>query len=142
MTLTFYVQLSLFIATLGSFGCGTGIAWSSPLLAKLDKNETCPDSSCENLQGMDNFTKDWIGPLFPLGAACSGPIAFFLLNKIGRKQTLLWLSAPMLLGYILLTITQMLDSLATLFLGRFAIGNAAINFEDALISGTFLFQNF
>ena len=80
---------------MGSFGCGTGIAWSSPVLPKV-KNESC-QGECD-LTGVSDFAADWVGPLFPLGAACAGPVAFFLLNKIGRKKTLLWLSCPMLIG--------------------------------------------
>lgn len=107
-------------ATLGSFGCGTGIAWSSPVLPKI-KNESCYEKGCD-LSGVSDEAADWIGPLFPLGAIFAGPLAFFLLNKIGRKKTLLWLSCPMLIGYILLTITKVLDSLWTLFIGRFLVG--------------------
>ena len=88
----------LFSATLGSFGCGTGIAWSSPVLPKI-KNESCYEKGCD-LSGVSDEAADWIGPLFPLGAIFAGPLAFFLLNKIGRKKTLLWLSCPMLIGKV------------------------------------------
>ena len=66
---------------------------------------------------------DWIGPLFALGAASSGPVAFFLLNKIGRKKTLFWMSTPMLVGYILLTLSKKLQSIAIVLVGRFLVGN-------------------
>ena len=94
----FSIIFFLFSATLGSFGCGTGIAWSSPVLPKI-KNESCYEKGCD-LSGVSDEAADWIGPLFPLGAIFAGPLAFFLLNKIGRKKTLLWLSCPMLIGKV------------------------------------------
>jgi MFS family permease len=69
----------------------------------------------------------WIGPLFPLGASFAGPIAFYLLNKIGRKKTLIALSLPMLIGYIMLTLTQTADSITLLLVGRFLCGGSIIN---------------
>ena len=119
-------QLFVYIlATLGAFGCGTGIAWSAPVLPKVQP-EDCQDS-CD-LSGLSDYAASWIGPLFPLGAACSGPVAFFLLNQIGRKRTLILLSFPMFIGYVLLTLTKTLDSIVTLFIGRFFVGKFLLKY--------------
>ena len=81
-------------------------------------------SECQNdcdLQ-ITEEAASWIGPIFPLAAACVGPVAFFLLNKIGRKKTLIALSFPMLIGYILLTFVREIDSAAVLLTARFLVG--------------------
>lgn len=125
-----------FIATLGSFGCGTGIAWSSPVLPKIDP-EQCKDH-CD-LSDVTTSLASWVGPLFPLGATCSGPVAFFMLNKLGRKKTLIGLSFPMLIGWILLTSSKALDSIVALLIGRFLIGKISKFFKLVIfIKTTFL----
>ena len=111
--------LEFFIsATLGAFGCGTGIAWSSPVLPKVSPSECQNDCDLQ----ITEEAASWIGPIFPLAAACVGPVAFFLLNKIGRKKTLIALSFPMLIGYILLTFVREIDSAAVLLTARFLVG--------------------
>ena len=69
------------------------------------------------MSGVSDEAADWIGPLFPLGAIFAGPLAFFLLNKIGRKKTLLWLSCPMLIGKVDMNIFDVVkwQSIAELF---------------------------
>ena len=103
---------------MGAFGCGTGIAWSSPVLPKVSPTEC--QSDCD--LSISDETASWIGPIFPLAAACVGPFAFFLLNKIGRKKTLICLSFPMLIGYILLTFMTQIDNAAVLLIARFLVG--------------------
>jgi MFS family permease len=66
----------------------------------------------------------WIGPLFPLGAASSGPFVFYLLNKIGRKNTICVASLPILAGYILLSLANGYDSIIMVFIGRFLVGKS------------------
>ena len=115
--------LEFFIsATLGAFGCGTGIAWSSPVLPKVSPSECQNDCDLQ----ITEEAASWIGPIFPLAAACVGPVAFFLLNKIGRKKTLIALSFPMLIGYILLTFIREIDSAAVLLTARFLVGKFAM----------------
>ena len=65
----------------------------------------------------------WIGSLFPLGGVVVGPIAFLILDQIGRKKTLISLSVPMLVGYGLLTSSYYLDNIVVLLVGRFLSGN-------------------
>lgn len=106
-------------ATLGSFGCGTGIAWSSPVLPNVNSAE-CGDN-CD-IPGVSSGLASWIGPLFALGAFVAGPFAFYLINKIGRKWTLIAFSVPMFVGYVLLTVSYFLESISVLLTGRFLTG--------------------
>ena len=116
----YHHQLTSFVisATLGAFGCGTGIAWSSPVLPKVSPEQCEPNCDLQITEAVAS----WIGPIFPMAAACVGPVAFFLLNKIGRKKTLIALSFPMLIGYILLTFIKDIDSAAVLLTARFLVG--------------------
>jgi MFS family permease len=111
-------------ACLGSFGCGTGLAWSSPVLPRVDHDQCLDDCDISDVSAS---VASWIGPVFPLGAVFAGPMAFYLLEKIGRKRTLIALSFPMLIGYIMLTFSKTADSIALLLAGRFLCGGSTSN---------------
>ena len=109
-----------FPATLGSFSCGCGIGWSSPTLPNIDP-ELCDEDECD-ITDVPEVLVPWIGSLFLLGGVIAGPLAFSILDRIGRKKTLMGLSLPMLLGYGMLTASYYLDNIIVLLIGRFLAG--------------------
>ena len=56
---------------------------------------------------------------FQLGALISGPITGFLINKFGRKQTMLCFAFPFLCGWALIILAQ---NLVMMGAGRFITG--------------------
>lgn len=92
----------LFLATLGAFALGTSLGWTSPLVSE--------ENNYIN-KVMKNYTKDemrnawsWIGALMPLGAALISIIIGYLIEKFGRKVTMLWLVVPFCIGWILIIV--------------------------------------
>lgn len=120
-----------FAATVGSFGLGTGLAWSSTALPYLID---CNEKNGEHVEGHVNctystaFTTDegsWIGSLFPVGALIASFIAGLLLPKIGRKWTMIALCIPFIIGWICLLIPAYqsdVSSPALFYVGRILTG--------------------
>ncbi len=128
--------LAAFSSTLGAFGLGTTIAWTSPAIPHLDP-DLCKDHCA--VDGLSKADLGWIGAFMPLGAVVSGPITGYLLNTIGRRWTMIAYSAPLALGYILLTSVPLLEMGAfPLFFGRFLTGFAAASF--ALSAPTYIVE--
>ena len=63
---------SQFPATLGSFGCGTALAWTAPALPHIQSDECLPDD-CD-ISDVTPEQGSWIGAMMPLGAIFAGPI--------------------------------------------------------------------
>ena len=62
----------MFPATLGSFGCGTALAWTAPALPHIQSDECLPDD-CD-ISDVTPEQGSWIGAMMPLGAIFAGPI--------------------------------------------------------------------
>jgi len=107
------------IATLGSFSLGCGIGWASPTLPNIDP-ELC-DDECD-ITDVPEVLVPWIGSLYLLGGVIAGPLAFSILDRIGRKKTMMGLSLPMLLGYGMITASYYLNNITVLLIGRFLAG--------------------
>lgn len=100
-------------AGLMAIGAGTALAWTSPVLPELYKETSWLVITKE--QG------SWISSLLALGAIAgavpSGPMA----DKLGRKRTLLLLTAPFLLSWVIIIFAS---RLWLIYLARFIIGAA------------------
>ncbi|GJQ75919.1 hypothetical protein Trydic_g17979 [Trypoxylus dichotomus] len=89
--------LSVGIADLLALSTGMMLAWSSPILEKLqstgdDNPLSSPITSSEN---------SWIGSLLSLGAAL-GPFPFaFIQDKFGRKYSLLLVAIPFIIAFLM-----------------------------------------
>ena len=59
-------------ASIGAFGLGTSLAWTSPSLPRL-QDDLCLDQ-CD-VPDISVDEASWIGAMLPLGAIMSGPIA-------------------------------------------------------------------
>ncbi|CAG7823599.1 unnamed protein product, partial [Allacma fusca] len=103
--------LAALIPTIGSFSLGTVLAWSAPALPDLKLR-----------QDLGNLTADdetWIASLAVLGALMSGFIVGVCINKFGRKLTMLAISFPFVLGWLLIAFAQ---NLPMMYAGRFITG--------------------
>ena len=104
---------------MGSFSLGCGIGWASPTLPNIDP-ELC-DDECD-ITDVPEVLVPWIGSLYLLGGVIAGPLAFSILDRIGRKKTMMGLSLPMLLGYGMITASYYLNNITVLLIGRFLAG--------------------
>jgi len=99
-------------ATLGAFGLGTVLSWTSPALPDLK-------SHSQTFSNLSEEEESWIGSILNLGALFSAPVCGILMDAIGRKNTMLLLSVPFVLGWLLIGYAQ---NLAMMLIGRFVAG--------------------
>jgi len=96
-----------------ALGVGTVLAWTSPVLPQLYKEDSWLVITKE--QG------SWVGSLLALGAILgavpSGPMA----DKLGRKRMLLLLTAPFLLSWVIIIFAS---TLWLIYLARLIVGAA------------------
>ncbi|KAL4143719.1 hypothetical protein QTP88_006014 [Uroleucon formosanum] len=110
-------SLNLYLAActvnMGALAAGCALTWSSPTLVKLENGET----------GM-KITSDessWVGSLVTLGAAIGPILAGALLDRLGRKSTIL---LSMVLSAISWIIIGVVPSLVALYVARVLAGIA------------------
>ncbi|CAG7831041.1 unnamed protein product [Allacma fusca] len=112
--------LAAAVATLGAFGLGTVAGWTSPALPSLQNGTT--------LGEVDPAIQSWIGSIAPIGACISGPVAGFLVDRIGRKGCMLSMALPFILGWLLIGFAQSVDMILA---GRFITGLCGGSFSLA-----------
>jgi len=93
--------------TLGAFALGTVLAWTSPTGSELSAKLGETDWS-------------WVGSLMALGAAVAVIPIGYLIDKIGRKYTMLALVLPFTGGWAFIAWAD--DSAALYMVGRFITG--------------------
>ena len=110
-----------FAACLGAFSLGTVLAWTSPALPHI--------ADC--LQDCDYFYTaiegSWIGSLATLGCLAGCFATGFLMGTFGRKWTITGMAVPLILGWILMLLPQLvgIDPSVTIwifYVGRFVLG--------------------
>ncbi|XP_026486532.1 facilitated trehalose transporter Tret1-2 homolog isoform X2 [Vanessa tameamea] len=103
-------------ATLGALAAGSMLGWSSPVVFKITQaNSTDYDFDVSSTQG------DWVSSLINLGAAAVCFPIGLIMDAIGRKKTMLLLTLPFTLGWLLITFAP---NVGTLMAGRFITGVA------------------
>ncbi|XP_072488066.1 solute carrier family 2, facilitated glucose transporter member 8 isoform X1 [Notamacropus eugenii] len=107
--------LAAFAATLGPLSSGFVLGYSSPAIPSL--RTTGP----EPLQLTDDEAS-WFGSIVTLGAALGGVLGGWLLDKTGRKLTLMLCTVPFVGGFNLITGAQ---NIWMLYGGRLLTGLAA-----------------
>ena len=121
-TIYTYQQLVL-PACLGAFSLGTVLAWTSPALPHIaDCLQDC-DYFYTAIQG------SWIGSLATLGCLAGCFATGFLMDILGRKWTITGMAIPLLIGWILMLLPQLvgIDPSVTIwifYVGRFILGKS------------------
>ena len=104
----------LFSVNLASLTCGVSFGWTSPVLPKLQSNETTPFD-----EPVTVGQASWIGSLLPVGAVLGPFLAGSAADKIGRKWTLLVSVAPFVPAFITSAFSS---SLVAIYIARFVCG--------------------
>ncbi|KAF3426071.1 hypothetical protein E2986_00365 [Frieseomelitta varia] len=78
---------------MGGFSLGAGIGWSAPCVELLKDHH-----------GYDVFSTNVVAAVFPLGAAVGMPVVPFVIDRIGRKWTMMSLVPAFVLGWVLITL--------------------------------------
>lgn len=99
------------LACVGPFTFGYTIGYSSPVVDTMIK------------EGMlDSATSGWFGSLVAIGAMVGGPVAALLVEKLGRKKTIMLTGFPFLGGWASIYCAT---SILYLLLGRILCGIAS-----------------
>ncbi|CAG7826804.1 unnamed protein product [Allacma fusca] len=106
--------LAALAATIGAFGMGTVMAWSSPALPQVELSAKLGYPSDSDLS--------WVASLVPLAAVFAGPPTGQCIERIGRKPTMIALSVPFVLGWLLIAFAV---NIPMMLVGRFLTGFCA-----------------
>jgi sugar porter (SP) family MFS transporter len=112
------VYISALAGNLISFGAGTSLSWSSPILPRLNDSDVHSIPFGRQITAEEN---SWIGSLLALGAVF-GPLLFgYGADKFGRKPTIISLGVPFLVSYLILAFAEIVP---LYYFARFLIGVA------------------
>jgi len=81
-------------ATIGGFVAGTALGWTAPAGPMMENNQYSFIISKESLA--------WIGACMPLGAMIGCPVTGGLVDRLGRKNMMLMLCIPTLVGWAMI----------------------------------------
>jgi MFS family permease len=117
-------------AGLGSFALGTAMAWTSPALphiADCQGEEDCDFSFDEN-------DGSWIGSLLNLGALPAALATGYFMSKFGRKWSMIYMSVPFTIGWIIMLLPYPLDMDCTtnkwlFYIGRLITGKNKVQYR-------------
>ena len=106
---------------MGAFAQGNGDAWTSPVLPHISNCREDCDFDFSRAVG------SWIASVFPLGCVTSILLGSYLMDRVGRKRAMMWMTAPFVLGWLLLLLPVPLglaeDSAAIMLIaGRYLTG--------------------
>ncbi|VVC25777.1 Hypothetical protein CINCED_3A020911 [Cinara cedri] len=105
--------LAALIATIGGFVAGTTLGWTAPAGPMMEADQYAFKITNDNLA--------WIGALMPLGAMLGCPVTAGLVDKLGRKNMMLMLVAPTLVGWAMIIWAE---SVMWICIGRLLTGFA------------------
>lgn len=88
------MYLHICIATIGGFIAGTTLAWTAPAGPMMENKQYAFMVSNEELA--------WVGAFMPLGALLGCPLAGLVADKFGRKNMMLVLTIPVLVGWAMI----------------------------------------
>ncbi|XP_075376163.1 solute carrier family 2, facilitated glucose transporter member 8 isoform X1 [Mycteria americana] len=109
------LYLAAFAAVLGPLSFGFVLGYSSPVIPELRK------SNDPKLR-LDSNQASWFGSVVTLGAAVGGILGGYLVDKVGRKLSLMLCSIPYVFGYIVIISAQ---NVWMLYFGRMLTGLAS-----------------
>ncbi|XP_042642713.1 solute carrier family 2, facilitated glucose transporter member 8 isoform X3 [Tyto alba] len=109
------LYLATFAAVLGPLSFGFVLGYSSPVIPELRKIND-PELR------LDNSQASWFGSVITLGAAAGGILGGYLVDKVGRKLSLMLCSIPYVFGYVVIISAQ---NVWMLYFGRMLTGLAS-----------------
>jgi facilitated trehalose transporter len=120
------------IVNLAALSSGMGYGFSAIALPQLkDYGPSFSDSERTYYQPftIDENDGSWIAGIFGLGAVFGGFAAAILGSKYGRRKTILILTVPDILGWILIAASQ---NLPMILIGRFLQGFASAGYSPSI----------
>ncbi|XP_054992652.1 solute carrier family 2, facilitated glucose transporter member 8 isoform X1 [Sorex araneus] len=108
------VFLAAFAAALGPLSFGYALGYSSPAIPSLRR-------AAPPAPRLDPDAASWFGAIVTLGAAAGGVLGGWLLDRAGRKLSLLLCTVPFAAGFAVITAAQ---DVWMLFAGRLLTGLA------------------
>ncbi|KAM7092704.1 solute carrier family 2, facilitated glucose transporter member 8 isoform 2-T2 [Molossus nigricans] len=93
------VFLAAFAAALGPLSFGFALGYSSPAIPSL-RRATPPAPR------LDDDAASWFGAIVTLGAAAGGVLGGWLVDRAGRKLSLLFCTVPFVTGFAVITAAQ------------------------------------
>ncbi|KAK9873136.1 hypothetical protein WA026_021371 [Henosepilachna vigintioctopunctata] len=93
---TYPQVLAVLSCTVSAIGDGMQYGWSAPLIPVLEK----PDSPVE----ITDSHKDWIENIYLIGGLCGVPLTIFLVDRIGRKYSVIAAGLLSLAAWILMAV--------------------------------------
>lgn len=110
------ISMCSFLGNLLALTGDTALTWSSPMLPKLESNDTSVNPLGKPITQAE---ESWIGSLQYIGAM-SGCFGFsYLADRIGRKPTLVLLAIPHIVSYISFAFATTVE---LIYFGRFLGG--------------------
>ncbi|XP_051892979.1 solute carrier family 2, facilitated glucose transporter member 8 [Pristis pectinata] len=109
------LYLATFAAVLGPLSFGFVLGYSSPAIPELESNVN------PNLK-LDSTQASWFGSLVTIGAAVGGIVGGWLVDKFGRKRSLMMCGLPYITGFTVIVGAQKIWMLYT---GRIMTGLAS-----------------
>uniref|UniRef100_A0A6P7F2Y3 Facilitated trehalose transporter Tret1-like n=1 Tax=Diabrotica virgifera virgifera TaxID=50390 RepID=A0A6P7F2Y3_DIAVI len=104
--------------SVGAFGMGTAIGWTSNITQDLKEGEL-------NEIDMTDVEIAWIGAMMTLGAILMCIAVGWIVDMIGRKSTVLYSIFPFFIGWLLITCSS---EITLTYIGRFLVGIAGGSF--------------
>ncbi|XP_074187158.1 solute carrier family 2, facilitated glucose transporter member 8 isoform X2 [Rhinolophus sinicus] len=93
------VFLAVFAAALGPLSFGFALGYSSPAIPSLRR-------AAPPAPRLDNNAASWFGAIVTLGAAAGGVLGGWLVDRAGRKLSLLLCTVPFVTGFAVITAAQ------------------------------------
>ncbi|XP_040387424.1 solute carrier family 2, facilitated glucose transporter member 8 isoform X3 [Cygnus olor] len=109
------LYLATFAAVLGPLSFGFVLGYSSPVIPELRKIN-------DPTLRLDSNQASWFGSVVTLGAAAGGILGGYLVDKVGRKLSLMLCSIPYVSGYVVIISAQ---NVWMLYFGRILTGLAS-----------------
>ena len=107
------------LASISAFILGNWLGWPSPIQPQIqDIHGTANPSSIWYLRlSDDDFS--WIGSLILLGALVGSMMGGSVMDRWGRKRTLLVLAVPLVLAWFLTVVSVHVSKYSLRFIARF-----------------------
>ncbi|KAG8141769.1 hypothetical protein E2320_006451 [Naja naja] len=109
------LYLATFAAVLGPLSFGFVLGYSSPAIPSLKRSHN-PELRLDDTQA------SWFGSVVTLGAAAGGTLGGYMVDKIGRKLSLMLCAVPYVFGFLTIVSAQ---NVWMLYLGRLLCGLAS-----------------